>query len=297
MSVSEDVEEGGASASNRGGNRGRGRRGGARRARGARGRGVAPLYKTCAGCGAHLRSSYIKTHQKKHCHGQPAANEDDPEGEDENGPEARLGTEEETGEEELLEEMENFDNLDFNLEEIIGEVQELEETIRGQRRLTGLHLPNDEEDGLQQSSNREKRRRGASSPSSPSSPLHQRVRRTSGDPPPGVEVDEFGLPLPSPQSPSLPPRAPPSWASNPRQVLTGSGSSSPTVHTSQDDIYHIQLGPQLQNRPSGDVPSLAATGKVVIVLHCTEINSMADMQNVMSVPSACVNFLGFFVCA
>ena len=173
-------------------------------------------------------------------------------------------------------------------------MEDLEETIRGQRRLTGLHLPNDEEDGLPQSSNREKRRRNASSPSSPSSPPHQRVRRTSGDPPPGVEVDEFGLPLLSPQGPSLPPRARPSWASNPRQVLTGSASSSPIVHTSQDDIYHIQLGPQLQSRRSGDVPSLAATGKVVFVLYSIEMYSTADMQNVMCVPSACVNFQDFY---
>ena len=109
MSVSEEVEEVGASASGRGGNRGRGRRGGAGRARGARGRGVAPRFKTCAGCGANLRSTYIKTHKKNHCHGQPAANEDDPEAENENDPEAaRLGTEEETGEEGLLEEMKNL---------------------------------------------------------------------------------------------------------------------------------------------------------------------------------------------
>ena len=129
----------------------------------------------------------------------------------------------------------------------------------------------------------------------PLPPLPLLLTRGSGEPlVTPLLVDEFGLPLLSPQGPSLPPRARPSWASNPRQVLTGSASSSPIVHTSQDDIYHIQLGPQLQSRRSGDVPSLAATGKVVFVLYSTEMYSTADMQHVMSVPSACVNFQDFY---
>ena len=166
--------------------------------------------------------------------------------------------------------MENFDNVDFNLEEIIGEVEDLEETIRGQRRLTGLHMPH-EEDDLPQSPRREKRRRDVmASPSSPSSPPHQRVRRTSYDPPPGVLVDEFGLPLPSPQDEVG------SWANNPRQILSRSSLGSPPAHTSQDDLYHIQLGPQLHTRRSDGSPSLAATGMVIYldcsVVKCTVLN-------------------------
>jgi hypothetical protein len=255
VSVSEEPEEAGAGtgAGGRGSSRGR-RRGGGARARGARGRGVAPLFRTCEGCGAHLRSSYIKTHQKKHCHGQPEENnEDDPEA-------ARLDPDEETGEEQILQEIDNFDNLDFNLEEVIGEVEDLEETIRGQRRLTGLPIPNDDEEDQTQRANREKRRRD-NFPSSPSSPPHQRVRRTSSDPPPGVPVDEFGLPLPSAQDEVG------AWASNPRQVLTESSSSSRSAHRSQDDLYHIPLGPQLQSRRSGESPSLAGTGKVMYRLY------------------------------
>ena len=252
LSVSEEAEATGGGG--RGSNRGR-RRGGAGRARGARGRGRAPPYRTCEGCGAHLRSSYIKTHQKNYCHGRPEEEEDNPE------PEAEadgLDPDGETNDEELLQEMENFDNVDFNLEEIIGEVEDLEETIRGQRRLTGLHMPH-EEDDLPQSSRREKRRRDmiTSSPSSPSSPPIQRVRRTSDNPPPGVLVDEFGLPLPSPQDEVG------SWANNPRQILSRSSLSSPAAHTREDDPYHIQLGPQLHSRRSGDSPSLAATGTVM----------------------------------
>ena len=263
VSVSEEPEEagGGTGAGGRGSSRGR-RRGGGDRARGARGRGVAPLFRTCEGCGAHLRSSYIKTHQKKHCHGQPEENnEDDPEA-------ARLDPDEETGEEQILQEVDNFENLDFNLEEVIGEVDDLEETIRGQRRLTGLHMPNDDEDDQAQRSNREKRRR-ENFPSSPSSPPHQRVRRTSSDPPPGVPVDEFGLPLPSAQDEVR------AWANNPRQVLTQSSSSSLPARRSQDDLYHIPLGPQLQSRRSGDSPSLAGTGKVMYGLYITALKCTA----------------------
>ena len=47
------------------------------RARGVWGQGAAPLHKICESCGARLRNSYIRTHQRKHCPGRDVGEVED----------------------------------------------------------------------------------------------------------------------------------------------------------------------------------------------------------------------------
>ena len=126
-SVTEEADPADPPLRARGGRRGaRGGRMG--RAGGARGRGAAPMYRyrklliclihlyqirICDGCGARLRSTYIRTHQLRYCHGPPV---DEPE----------AGSEIDSEEEEriALEEEEELD-------EVLGEVNDEDQTLLG----------------------------------------------------------------------------------------------------------------------------------------------------------------------
>ena len=96
----------------------RGARGGqgARRARGARGvrgRGAAPRTLDCPDCGTHLARSYMPRHWQLYCRGAP--------------------DEEESNNDEESDDDEDGGDDGAALVEILQDVQEVEETIRGHR--------------------------------------------------------------------------------------------------------------------------------------------------------------------
>ena len=74
-------------------------------------------------CGARLRSTYLRTHQRRHCHGRPAEAEDD-QVDQEGGPggeEAAEGVEDgEDGEDDL-----------FHIDEVLAIANELDQTVMG----------------------------------------------------------------------------------------------------------------------------------------------------------------------
>ena len=72
----------------------------------------------CDGCGARLRSNYIRTHQRKHCHGREAAEEED-DVVDNDGEVV-----DNDGEEPVVEE-------DLHVDEVLAIVNDLDQTILG----------------------------------------------------------------------------------------------------------------------------------------------------------------------
>ena len=121
-----------------------------------RGRGVAPRYRDCPVCGAHLRSNYLKKHQKDHCKGRPEGQEE----EEEDGEGAARGLEEEEGavggQEEQeedgegaargLEEEEGAVGGLLEVAEALGLVNEVNQTLLGERRRTGRWRVEEEEE-------------------------------------------------------------------------------------------------------------------------------------------------------
>ena len=105
----EDIEE--PQQVRRGANGGR-----MRRARGAQGRGAAPRYKVCDGCGARLRSNYIRTHQRRHCRGPQVDNVQEAE---EGGDDGEVGV------------GEVHEEADLHLDEVLDIVNNLDQTILG----------------------------------------------------------------------------------------------------------------------------------------------------------------------
>ena len=105
----EDIEE--PQQVRRGANGGR-----MRRARGAQGRGAAPRYKVCDGCGARLRSNYIRTHQRRHCRGPQVDNVQEAE---EGGDDGDVGV------------GEVHEEADLHLDEVLDIVNNLDQTILG----------------------------------------------------------------------------------------------------------------------------------------------------------------------
>ena len=97
-----------------------------------RGRGVAPRYRDCPVCGAHLRSNYLKKHQKDHCKGRPEGQEE----EEEDGEGAARGLEEEEGAVGGL----------LEVAEALGLVNEVNQTLLGERRRTGRWRVEEEEE-------------------------------------------------------------------------------------------------------------------------------------------------------
>ena len=106
---------------------GRGRRG---QARGVRGRGAAPAYRECEGCGGNYRSNYIRRHQRDHCGGRQA---DDEEEANEDG-----------------EEVSDEDDVEgCHVDELLAVANDIDETILGARRRTGNWRREDEIEGEQ----------------------------------------------------------------------------------------------------------------------------------------------------
>ena len=69
--------------------------------------------RVCDGCGARLRSNYIRTHQRKHCHGREPE-EDDDEGVEDIGEDEELHVEE-----------------DLHVDEVLAIVNDLDQTLLG----------------------------------------------------------------------------------------------------------------------------------------------------------------------
>ena len=74
-------------------------------------------------CGARLRSTYLRTHQRRHCHGRQAEAEDDP-ADQEVGQGGPVG-------EEAAEEVEDGEDDLFHIDEVLGIANELDQTVMG----------------------------------------------------------------------------------------------------------------------------------------------------------------------
>ena len=118
---------------------------GGRRAGGVRGRGAAPTHRVCPGCGATYRKSYLARHQRDHCPGV-VMDEEEHEAEEDSG--------EDSGDEENAIPDEE-DDAGYNIDEVLAEVNDLDQTLLGERRRTGLfrrdeEVEEDEAQNLQQ---------------------------------------------------------------------------------------------------------------------------------------------------
>ena len=127
----DDISGRGRGARTRG--RGAGR---ARGARGVRGRGAAPRYRNCPDCGAHLRSTYIYTHRRLHCHGAVAEDEEEDYNDEDNA----------LDEGEVEEVAEESDDPEADLEAVLQDIVELDQSILGHRVSLGGRVTEEEED-------------------------------------------------------------------------------------------------------------------------------------------------------
>ena len=172
--------------------------GGAHRAGGIRGRGAAPTHRQCPGCGGTYRSNYIRQHQNRHC---PGPREDDGQLEQEDDDETIEVGGRLIDVEELMRQIREEDDNDdgFDVEDILGEVIELDQTLRGERtRRSGRfnHIEEEEESEarhvllhLAQQRLQGERRRPSDSDSPPSS-----RRRLQSDPD-GDAVSQYQIQL------------------------------------------------------------------------------------------------------
>ena len=133
--VEQEVGEAGAGV---GVQRVRGRRGGfaagTGRARGVRGRGAAPTHRICPSCGGNYRTSYLRIHQRRHCHG-PGEEEDD----DDNDEEI----------EDVVEVQDDEEVTDgLEVDEVLDVVAEVEQTVAGIRQRRGI-VDSDDEDEVE----------------------------------------------------------------------------------------------------------------------------------------------------
>ena len=142
VSVGEEDEEAAEGGQGYGGGR-RGARGrprgtfanGGGRARGIRGRGAAPAYRICEGCGCNYRSNYIRRHQRDHCGGLRAAEEEH--------------QEEEPGGQEDEEDVEDVEE-ELHLDQALAEANDIDQTLLGARRRTGSWRRQDGEEERQE---------------------------------------------------------------------------------------------------------------------------------------------------
>ena len=114
---------------------------GGRRAGGVRGRGEAPTHRVCPGCGATYRKTYLARHQRDHCPGV-VMDEEEHEAEEDSGDDENAIPDEE-------------DDAGYNIDEVFAEVNDLDQTLLGERRRTGLfrrdeEVEEDEAQNLQQ---------------------------------------------------------------------------------------------------------------------------------------------------
>ena len=96
---------------------------GGRRAGGVRGRGAAPTHRVCPGCGGSYRRPYLARHQRDHCPGVVMEEEE-------------IEANEEDEDEENEEDEE--DDAGYNIDEVLAVVNDLDQTLLGERRRTGL---------------------------------------------------------------------------------------------------------------------------------------------------------------
>ena len=89
-------------------------------------------------CGARLRSTYLRTHQRRHCHGRPAEAEDDQvdQVDQEGGPGGPGGEEAAEGVEdgeaaEGVEDGEDGEDDLFHIDEVLAIANELDQTVMG----------------------------------------------------------------------------------------------------------------------------------------------------------------------
>lgn len=127
-------------------------RGGAMRSRGGRGRGVAPAQRQCPDCGGVYNRQYLRTHQRRYCHGRPQADANDDESNNNS-------TESDSDDLNISNSSETEDvNPDGTVEEIFEEISEVERTIQEQsrnaRKRSISEIYSDEEDFESSSSTR-----------------------------------------------------------------------------------------------------------------------------------------------
>ena len=263
-----DEHDGADGAEDRGGRVGRGGQGGRgafsrgrgrARARGVRGRGAAPSHRLCPGCGGSYGSGYLPRHMRAHCPG-PAINgqEDDHENEGEHN--------DNEGEDDPDEEAEESGN-GFHVDEILDEVNEVDQTVLGHRRRTGvwrIQEEQEEETALQvQRRLRQQRLQ------------EQRDRPSEDDSPPAQRPRTAPPSAAGPSRPTSFLSAPP-----PRVNLYPSTSDEEIVITPPPlretrSPFHITLGEQLTPRTRTEVQEPRARTEVQEARERTEVQETA----------------------
>ena len=232
--VEQEVGEAGAGV---GVQRVRGRRGGfaagTGRARGVRGRGAAPTHRICPSCGGNYRTSYLRIHQRRHCHG-PGEEEDD----DDNDEEI----------EDVVEVQDDEEVTDgLEVDEVLDVVAEVEQTVAGIRQRRGI-VDSDDEDEVETLTRRirqqrlqAERRRPEDDDNDLPPAQRSRVSSPSRNTEPDVELGEGAeVEARAQQGTMATPDAGPSGAvdEDGRLIIPPAASPQPPPSPEQDQHYH-----------------------------------------------------------